>query len=130
MITEKEFEKLSLKEQVKYFEGLGIDFIVENSAEKVLFDEKEESDDMLIGFYDNKNIEWGKLKRLSIWCNFINSEYEVITAKGSYKEEARLIPIKKFCSKDLFKEYEKEDAKRKAFKVLSKFVNEEELKNV
>lgn len=129
MITEKEFEKLSLKEQVKYFEDLGIDFIVENSAEKVLFDEKEESDDMLIGFYDNKNIEWGKLKRLSIWCNFINSEYEVITAKGSYKEEARLIPIKKFCSKDLFKEYEKEDAKRKAFKILSKFVNEEELKN-
>lgn len=102
MITEKDFRKLTLEEQVKYFEDLGISFIVEASAEKVIFIQKEESDDMLIGFHDNRNIEWGKLKRLSVWGKFINSEYEVINANGSYNEEARLVPIKVIQPKDLF----------------------------
>lgn len=104
MITDKEFERLSLKEQVKYFKDIGIDFIVETGAEKVTFAEKEESDDMLICFYDNYRSEWGYLKKLRmLYDRIIEAQYVVISAKGSYDEEANLLPIKKVKVEDLFK---------------------------
>lgn len=108
MITEKEFEKLTLKEQVKYFEELGIDFIVNTSAEKITFVEKEESNDMLICFYDNCRSEWCILTKLRMaYNNLIEAQYIVVSANGSYNEEANLLPIRKLKAEDLFKEYEK-----------------------
>lgn len=105
MITKKEFDKLSVKEQVKYFEELGIDFIVENSAEKVLFKEKEESGEMLICFYDNERAEWAFLNTLSTYCGrYINAEYKVVNANDCYIEEARLQPIRKIYADELFNE--------------------------
>lgn len=105
MITKTEFDKLSVKEQVKYFEDLGINFIVENSAEKVLFEEKEETGEMLICFYDNERAEWAFLNTLSVYCgSFINAEYKVVNANCSYDEEARLQPIRKIYADELFDE--------------------------
>lgn len=117
MITKKEFDKLSVKEQVKYFEELGIDFIVENSAEKVLIKEKEETGEMLICFYDNERAEWAFLNTLSIYCGkYINAKYKVINAIGSYDEEARLQAIRKIYADELFNE----DNSEKPLKVSSR----------
>lgn len=105
MITKKEFDKLSVKEQVKYFKDLDIDFIVENSAEKVLFKEKEETGEMLICFYDNERAEWAFLNALTEYCGrYINAKYKVLSANGYYDEEARLQPIRKFRAYELFEE--------------------------
>lgn len=95
----KDFDKLNLKEKIKFFEENGINFIVKNTTENVYF--KEKDDKILICFYDNERSDWAILNKLyDLGSNFY-VDYTVVNANGEYDESADLIPIRKLTTKDI-----------------------------
>lgn len=95
----KDFDKLNLKDKIKFFEENNIDFITKGTAENILF--KEKDDKILTCFYDNERSDWAILNKLyDLGSNFY-VDYTVVNANGEYNESAALIPIKKLTTKDI-----------------------------
>lgn len=110
MIYYKEFDRMEVEEKVRFFEENKIDFIVKNTAEKVLFEKKDNK--MLICFYNNDKSEWGVLNKFYGLGDYFIVDYKIINARGKYDESASLIPIKKLLSSDIVKYEQKEELKK------------------